>query len=58
MRIKWPNSSVARMVLSGSLLLLAGSSQAAQHDAEYYELEKQFGDQWLKDDKEVQARLK
>ena len=38
---------------------LAGvsSAQAAQHDAEYYELEKQLGNQWMSDDQKVRDKL-
>jgi arylsulfatase A-like enzyme len=39
------------------LLAVSLSAQAAQYDAEHYELEKQFGDQWLADDKKVRAKL-
>lgn len=31
--------------------------EAGQFDAEYYELKKQFGDQWLEDDNQVAAKL-
>ena len=40
--------------------LLTGFAQvavASQFDAEHYELEKQFGDQWQEDDRAVQAKL-
>ncbi len=39
------------------LFTLALSSQAAQFDAEYYELEKQFGEAWQADDSHVQSKL-
>ncbi|GMR18567.1 MAG: arylsulfatase [Gammaproteobacteria bacterium] len=39
------------------LLTVSLNSQAAQHDAEYYELKKSFGKQWKADDKVVQAKL-
>ncbi len=39
------------------LLTVSLSTQAAQFDAEYYELEKQFGDQWASDDAQVREKL-
>ncbi len=39
------------------LLTVSLSAQAAQFDAEYYELEKQFGDQWASDDAQVREKL-
>ena len=39
------------------MLTVSLSPQAAQFDAEYYELEKQFGKQWLADDKKIQSKL-
>ena len=44
---------------SALALLLAVSLEAGavQHDAEYYELEKQFGEQWAADSEAVQAKL-
>lgn len=48
------------LVTTAVALALAGTSlgvSAAQFDAEYYELEKLYGDQWLEDDKQVQAKL-
>ena len=39
------------------LLTVPLNAPAAQYDAEYYELEKQFGDQWLADDKKSRAKL-
>jgi len=39
------------------LFVVSLSARAAQYDAEYYELEKQFGERWLADDKKVQSKL-
>ena len=50
--------SAAVYIVSVTFLLAVSlSTQAAQYDAEYYELEKQFGGQWLADDKKVRAKL-
>ncbi len=49
--------TLAQGVAMTLLLAVSLNTQAVQYDAEYYELKKQFGDQWLADDKKVRAKL-
>jgi len=50
----------AIFVMTASVMFLLSvslSAPAAQYDAEYYELEKQFGEQWRADDEQIQTKL-
>jgi arylsulfatase len=58
MLIEVKNLKAMVFVVSAMFLLTVPLNvPAAQYDAEYYELEKQFGEQWLADDKKVRAKL-
>jgi hypothetical protein len=46
--------AMAFVVSAMFFLTIPLNVSAFQHDAEYYELEKQFKDQWLADDKSWQ----
>ncbi len=50
-------NAVVRVASVTLLLTVSLSTQAAQFDAEYYELEKQFGKQWASDDAQVREKL-
>jgi arylsulfatase len=49
--------AMAFVVSAMFFLTIPLNVSAFQHDAEYYELEKQFKDQWLADDKVIQSKL-
>jgi len=52
-----PTMSIIGALFLMTAIVWPSGAMAQQHDAEYYELEKWFGEQWEADDKVVRARL-